>query len=339
MAGCCAKCFGNRGLALEIAFRSTQQGKCAYCACEGVALIDAAELGDKFRILLDAYEQADTGDGLVTWFRADWDLFPDMDDAHAKELLGDIFNDGDLPRKNFRPLSTAEPAPADRWDELRRELMHRNRFFPAVQIDLESLRHLLPALTLPVDELPTTWFRARIQTEDTPFPIEKMGPPPEKIAPHGRANPAGIPYLYVASDKKTAVSEVRPHTGASVCVADFTTPTDLSLIDLRDPRRTVSPFALADLLPEETSPGQMRLEIAFLQKLGEELKRPVLPMVAAFEYTPSQYLCEFIKKCGYDGVVYRSAMDAGMNLALFKPDKAQRGSVETISVRSVHVDF
>jgi hypothetical protein len=339
MAGCCAKCFGNRGVEKEIVFRSSRQGKCSYCSTENVLLIEATELGDKFRTLLDAYEPKENGKTLVAWLRDDWDLFPDLDDAHAKELLGDIFNDGELPRKTFLPLSQSEPAPVDRWEELRKELMHRNRFFPDVQIDLDSLRHLLSALELDASEIPTTWYRARILTEEHKYPIEKMGAPPPKIAAHGRANPAGIPYLYVASDKSTAISEVRPHTGETVCVADFTTPNDLSLIDLRNPRRTVSPFSLADMLLEDLVPGQMRLQIAFLQRLGEELTQPVLPTVAAFEYTPSQYLCEFIKKCGYDGVIYRSAIGDGMNLALFKPKKANGGNVEQLSVTRVVVEF
>lgn len=56
--------------------------------------------------------------------------------------------------------------------------------------------------------------------------------------------------------------------------------------------------------------------------MGDELTRPVLPQGAAIDYVPSQFLCEFIKKCGYDGVVYRSAVGDGINLALFKPEIA-----------------
>lgn len=339
MAGCCEHCFGNRGIGKEIAFRSRVIGNCTYCSAQNVTLIEAPELGDKFRTLLDAYEHKPGGKLLVTWLREDWDLFPDIDDAHAKELLGDIFNDGDLPRKTFAPLAQPEPAPLDRWEQLREELMHHNRYFPEVQIDLDSLGRLLSALKLETGEFPATWYRARIQTEDAPFTIDKMGTPPPKIAGHGRANPAGIPYLYVASDKKTAVSELRPHTGEKVCLASFKAPADLSLVDLRNPRKTVSPFSLADLLADNTTPAQLRHEIAFLQRLGKELTQPVLPTVAAFEYTPSQYLCEFIKKCGYDGVVYSSAMSDGMNLALFKPEKATGGAVELILVTRVHVEF
>jgi hypothetical protein len=133
----------------------------------------------------------------------------------------------------------------------------------------------------------------------------------------------------------TAISELRPHTGEIACVATFTTGNDLALVDLRNARRTVSPF----LLEDESDVGQMRSDITFLERLGEELTRPVLPQAAAFDYTPSQYLCEFIKKCGYDGVIYRSSVSNGMNLALFRPDKATVGNVHRHTVTRVSVDI
>lgn len=339
--GCCANCFGNLGLAKEIASRAKATSDCTYCSSKNAKIINPAELGEGFRGLLDSYEQHTEGLSLVQWLRDDWDMFnhPKMDDAHAKYLLGDILNDGEIVRKLFVPVSQSTAAPVSRWEELRQELMHRNRFFPDVQIDLETLRNLLQALVLDQSDIPTKWYRARIQTEDEPFPIEKMGAPPPKIAAHGRANPAGIPYLYVASDKQTAISEVRPHAGEKVCVAGFTTASNLNLIDLRHPRRSVSPFSLADFLPDEANPGQIRLEIAFLQRLGDELTQPVSPSDAAFEYAPSQYLCEFIKQCGYDGVIYRSSIGGGMNLALFQPARAAPGLVEQLIVTRVHVEF
>jgi hypothetical protein len=80
----------------------------------------------------------------------------------------------------------------------------------------------------------------------------------------------------------------------------------------------------------------LRSGVPFLQRLGEELTRPVLPDSAAYEYTPSQYLCEFIKKAGYDGVLYRSSVGDGMNLALFEPIQAT-GEVAVQVVESVTI--
>ncbi|TPW03192.1 MAG: hypothetical protein FD125_1693, partial [bacterium] len=83
--------------------------------------------------------------------------------------------------------------------------------------------------------------------------------------------------------------------------------------------------------------GSRQCTIGFLERLGEELTRPVLPSGAAIDYVPSQYLCEFIKKCGYDGVLYSSSVSEGINLALFDPDKATAQAVRQVLVSQVVV--
>lgn len=211
-------------------------------------------------------------------------------------------------------------------------LMYHNRYFPEETIDLDRLETLLSYLTLEADEVPTQWYRARIQTSDKPFPAREMGAPPRRIASHGRANPAGIPYLYLGSSQVTAVSETRPHTGDRASVAEFGTRRGLRVVDLRSPRKMVSPFLL-----DASDIGRMRNDLPFLERLGDELMRPVLPQGAAIDYTPSQYLCEFIKNCGYQGVIYRSSVGDGINLALFDPKLARCGKVTQHNVTSVLV--
>ena len=97
----------------------------------------------------------------------------------------------------------------------------------------------------------------------------------------------------------------------------------------------VSPFELEDA--EQIL--RLRSTLPFLERLGEELTRPVLPQAAPIDYTPTQYLCEFIKKCGYDGVVYRSSVSDGINLALFDPTQATASSVVQYSVSRVSVEI
>ena len=165
------------------------------------------------------------------------------------------------------------------------------------------------------------------------YNIDEMGAPPKRVTSHGRANPPGIPYLYLGSTEETALSEVRPHTGEVACVADFFVVDGLKMIDLRDPKALISPFVFGD----EDQIGAMRNDIPFLERLGQELTRPVLSQGAAIDYVPSQYLCEFIKKAGYDGVIYRSSVSSGMNLALFEPGKAKPGSVKQRKVSKVTI--
>ncbi|WNK20953.1 RES family NAD+ phosphorylase [Halomonas piscis] len=274
------------------------------------------------------------GKTLAEWMKEDWQLFshPRMDIAHAKELLAEIFDDGDMVRRNFSPSESYSSEGLAQWETLRHELLHRNRYFLDEELDTYRLKELLDHLL--ADDIPDTWYRARIMTDKSPYSLEEMGAPPNHLANHGRANPVGIPYLYLGSHPKTAVSEVRPHTGEVACVAEFEMPRPLVAVDLRNPRKLVSPFVLADA----GAIGQLRADIPFLERLGEELTRPVLPRSAAIDYIPSQYLCEFIKKNGYDGVVYRSSVHDGMNLALFNPEKAMARSVSTYEISRVTVD-
>jgi hypothetical protein len=289
-----------------------------------------------FESLVSAYRQDVTGKLLVQWFREDWALFlhPRMDDPRANGLLAEILNDEEIVRKQFVPASDPAIDSLSGWEKLRDELMYHNRYFPETTIDLGRLESLLSSLTADVDEVPAQWYRARIQTSERPFRAREMGAPPKRIASHGRANPAGIPYLYLGSSPVAAVAEIRPHTGERACIADFTVRHGVRVVDLRNPREMVSPFLL-----DAGDIGKMRNDLPYLERLGDELTRPVLPQAAAIDYTPSQYLCEFIKNCGYQGVIYRSSVSDGMNLALFDPRLARCGAVTEYNVTRVAVEI
>ncbi len=333
---CCAACFGDRGLLRSIIpLRATGIGQCDYCETQNVSVVEPGQLSEYFGLLISSYQRDDGGRLLIHWFREDWALFrhPRMDDPRAKDLLAEILDDGEIVRHNFVPMAAPAENRLNEWEKLRDELMYRNRYFPAANIDLERLELLLSSLVLDSDEVPRQWYRARMQSGDSPIAIVAMGAPPPRIASHGRANPAGIPYLYLGSLPDTAIAEIRPHTGETACVADFVTPETVKLVDLRQPRQMVSPF----LLEDATDIVRLRADLPFLERLGDELTRPVLPQAAAIDYTPSQYLCEFIKKCGYDGVVYRSSVSEGINLALFNPGLAEPGAVSQYLVSRVSV--
>jgi hypothetical protein len=334
---CCANCFGDRVLRKNIIPpRSIEIGRCSYCGSENVEVLPPSQLTYWFELLASAYRKDDEGKLLISWFREDWAMFdhPNMDDSRAKDLLAEILDDGEIVQESFSPVGNLGADQLSEWEKFRDALMYHNRFFPKERIDLDRLEGLLVPLTLEPEEVPSLWYRARLQTGETPLTIAEMGAPPKRIASHGRANPVGIPCLYLGSTKPTAISEIRPHTGEMACVADFRTPSNLKLVDLRNPRKRVSPF----LLENAEAVGRMRSDIPFLECLGDELTRPVLPQAAAIDYTPSQYLCEFIKKCGYKGVIYRSSVGEGMNLALFDPALAEPGNVTQYRVARVSVN-
>lgn len=335
---CCANCFGDKGIKNEIIpLRSTERGQCSYCNSENQELIPPNQLTEYFELLISIYRPKDEGKTILKWLKEDWSLFenPSMDNEHAKELLGDILDDREIVGKKFVPSDQCHSDSLERWEKLRKELMHQNRFFPGTVIDVERVKWLFSRLIFEPDGTLDFWHRARIQYGEISYEMKDMGAPPEKLASHGRASPAGITYLYLVYTNHTAISEVRPHPGEVACVAQFQINQDLKIVDLRAPRKLVSPF----LLEDEQQIALLRGEISFLEHLGKELTTPVLPTAAAIDYIPSQYLCELIKKCGFRGVIYNSSVREGINLALFFPTDAGAKTIKHYKISKVSVGF
>ncbi|VVE50142.1 hypothetical protein PHO31112_04643 [Pandoraea horticolens] len=333
-AKCCAKCFGDRELRKNlIPLKNPIRGDCGYCKSIDVDILHPSDLANYFETLIEIYEPDPNGKSLVEWMKEDWDLFshPNMGIPNAQVLLGEILDDGDIVRRNFSPSGSYKSEGLIRWETLRDELRYTNRYFLDQALDFERLSALLGQLI--ADDIPNNWFRARIASGDANFTVHDMGAPPKSLASHGRANPVGIPYLYLGSKPETAIAEIRPHTGETAFVADFTITDPVRIVDLRNPRSFVSPFIWSDAVDV----AQLRADIPFLERLGQELTRPVLPRSAAIDYIPSQYLCEFIKKSGFDGVAYSSSVSDGINLALFDPTKAVVGNVRKFDVTRVSV--
>ena len=297
-------------------------------------LVDATALADKFEMVCEIYEPDPEGKQLIDWLIDDWQLFS-IDRAEAMILLGDILDDANRVRERYRPSEMCASDNLNVWETLRDELRTQNRFFPRTELNKLRVGSLLEYLLMPTEDIPQRWYRARIEDGAGMFSADEMGAPPAKKASPGRANPVGIPYLYVGSERHTAVTEVRPHPGEMLTVAEFSIDLDLQLIDLRNPRNMVTPFIMADI--EEVA--TMRADIDFLERLGQELTTPVMPNAAAIDYIPSQYLCEFIKQIGYDGVVYSSSVSEGINLALFLPEMAEVGQLERVRIDRVGVTF
>jgi len=332
---CCGQCFSDRGLCGKIIPQLPGKlGDCPSCQSKEQYLVDARSLWEYFGPLCAIYTKNTGGKLLIDWLIDDWQIFA-IDRAAANDLLVEILDDGERVRQKVVPSELCLSDRLNRWELLRDELRHQNRFFPKTAFEQERVEELLSYVMFDGQDQPEKWYRARINTSGKPCSSVEMGPPPKEISTHGRASPAGIPYLYLGSTPVTAVAEVRPHPGEKVCVAEFAIESGLQIVDLRNPRQRVSPFLLGD----ERAIAMMRGDIEFLERWGQELTTPVLPNAAAIDYIPSQYLCEFIKKCNYLGVVYSSSVSDGINLALFDPDKALVGNLSEYAVDKVSVEI
>jgi hypothetical protein len=333
---CCANCFGDSFLDKHIPKISKRTGTCTFCAEHNTALIEPSELLDHFQSVCSVYTEDRSADAklLVEWFQNDWQIFTSLEHIKAQALLGEILNDGDIVRRSHLPLTVPVMAAVEKWGSFRAEIMWKNRFFFCHELDLPRLKGLFDTyLETDASEFGGLIYRARIQIGSSAIPITEMGHPPAAHAKNGRANPVGIPYLYAASTPDTAIAETRPHPGDLLSVAKFRVTGPLRLLNLLHPRKTISPLEV-----DEGELSALRHDLSFLCHLESELAKPILPRVADLEYLPTQYLCEFIKNCGYDGVVFKSSISTGANVALFDDSKVCPESLTQYEVTTLRYE-
>ena len=139
-------------------------------------------------------------------------------------------------------------------------------------------------------------------------------------AREGRANPQGIPYLYLSTRKETALTEVRPWLGSLISIAQFKTVRDLTIVDFSTDERPRRGRNWSLPRKEWDKAVWYEIDPAFRQPITLEGDIPS-------DYAPTQVIAEFFKANGFDGIAYQSAFqDAsgkGHNIALFDPDAAE----------------
>jgi hypothetical protein len=160
---------------------------------------------------------------------------------------------------------------------------------------------------------------------------ERMMPKAELVG-DGRVNPKGIPCLYLSDTSDTAMAEVRPWVGSDLSLAQFKVVRDLAIVDCSRDKRVFSLWVV-DGKPEEPPP-QKREQVVW-GDIGYAFSRPITPDHPATEYVPTQILAEAFRAYGYDGIVYKSLLGDGLNIALFECAAAELmncGLYETTSV-------
>lgn len=148
-----------------------------------------------------------------------------------------------------------------------------------------------------------------IGEEPCPYQRKQMKPIPYS-ATEGRANPKGIPYLYLATDKETAMSEVRPWLSSSISVGQFKTNKELRLIDCSVHHKKEVVFYFEEPSDEER-------ELSVWSHIDNAFSEPVNPSDQISDYVPTQIIAELFKSEGFDGIAYKSSLSTGFNVVLF----------------------
>ena len=336
MSLCCENCFFDPFLKNHIRAKNIK-GDCDYCDSKNVHCINPEDLEYLLKPLMNLYSPVEDfmpmemlkdheGDLISDKLENDWDLFDQVPEDKREDLLKSVFETESLryglPRifdsyvdieDDFYGIrdDTAKKMSTE-WNQFSKEVKEQNRFFPSNRIDLDNLQSMLQLFDNKQIS-GNTFFRARISHDKKRLTPGKMGKPPKDRTKNGRANPNGISYLYLASDIDTAFWEVRPSIHDYVTIGTFKLLEDVSIIDLR----FVSPFHF--VLAEEFESAVKQLD--YFSELSSDLSKPIDSQLSDLDYLPTQYLCEFIKNCSWEGVSYKSSFTPGYNLALFSDKK------------------
>ena len=342
------------------------KGNCSYCDSENVFCIDPELLQDLFWPVVRLYDTLENfmplddlksdeyTDTIYDKLNYDWSLFPyygdEFDQNYVEEsLLKAIFPENPHHGPHYQFLHSyvekedeywgveknkSWEVLVEKWEQFCNEIKGNNRYFPEKALDFVVIKRLLRYLkeTLRKGEI---LYRARISHNGKKFTPSKMGKPSRKLSEGGRANPKGIPYLYLSSSSGIAISEVRPFIKDKVTVGDFKLREKLEVVDLRN--STIGdPFRYGDELESVVD------YLLFLNKLGEELSKTISPRESDIEYIPTQYLSEFIKGLGYDGILYGSSMvqdRSEYNLVIFKDEKLKCTSTKLYEITGISHEF
>jgi hypothetical protein len=163
--------------------------------------------------------------------------------------------------------------------------------------------------------------------------------PLSNSAAEGRANPKGIPCLYLATTKDAAMSEVRPWVGALVSLAAFKIVRPLNIIDCSVLHGQFHKLALFDRKFFEPVPPEKFDEIVWAA-IDTAFAEPVTRADDTADYAPTQTLAELFRTEGYDGIAYKSHFgDDGYNVALFDLESAKQVSGAVFKTKTIKFEF
>ena len=230
----------------------------------------------------------------------------------------------------------------DLWSNFKEEVLYKNRFFIKHDV-LDYIQHFAEK-SQTIIEKNTILYRARLFTEndffihllETHSEIEGLNqeerlkrayygiarkkdsgfwgydeensflPINNDIVNDGRANPAFIKYLYTAEEPYTAIVEVRPYLESKVSVAEI----------LVNEQLVMANFSFESIRKLEG------FERKLMMVIMEDFSKPSDSNKKS--YIPTQYISEYIKQLGLDGIRFNSSLHGrGRNITIFNFEKCQ----------------
>lgn len=349
---CCEKCFND--IEIQDIIKGKEKGNCDFCNGKNVYICDVSkneDLKENFERLLEIYTPIsnlndtfpkDKSDMIKNILSNEWSIFK----LKPREIYKFIC--ALLPHK-YKEESSLFDSPVGikgsieedylnqysilgiySWDDFVTEIKYSNRFHTSI-VNTDILEKLLNVCYRTYK--PGHYFyRARIWNNSNGYILKDMGAPPSKNARAGRANSEGISCLYLANSEKTTLHETRAGLYDCATVGKFILKEEIKIVDLSNIDK-LSPFSMDNI-------DLLAANLENLRKIGDEVSRPLRKHDSSLDYLPTQYICDYIKNLGFNGIQYKSTMcTGGVNFAIFEQEKLE--CVETVDydIGSINYGF
>lgn len=335
MNSICESCFEDKELKGFILSQG-KHGSCCFCGTDDKNIIEIDELLDFFNELLGNFETHPEGTGLLSLIQGDWNLFRNSDigtkflNIVIDRLEISFFNADVLVKYSQEILNNV-----NYWFILKDQLKWEKRYL----IDVNYLTDELgwdgffeSKFVVSQDDV---LYRARLHhnTSDEKFSHEKMFCPPKEVSTAGRANPMGIPYLYLSDNEETILYEIRSTYLDEVSVGKFSVKNGLE-----------KDVIISDFTENSTiyHPNEVNKKIKsrLLKKhISRDLSQPLRRYDSELDYIPTQFICEFIKiYTGVEGLKFTSSLhNIGNNYVIFNQNLFDCFEVNKVKISKVKI--
>ncbi len=323
----CSNCFNDVELQIAVSNESSGVGICEACGQE-TYVVDINIFADFFKELLHLFQPDKVGVDIVSMLQKDWGIF--VDNEVGNSIIGYFLskdNFGYNIKDKVRYIDSIKIIMSI-WDKIKKEVREEKRFFANLSF-FDGNTMIEANTTIPQN---TILYRARIIPSDRTYLTKNdMGCPPRGKATAGRANPLGIPYLYLCKNEETTYYEVRALYLDKLAIGEFKTIRDLNILDFTSTLSLYyaysnSTFSLSEVIAKQK----------ILQQISKDLSKPLRRYDSELEYVPTQLICEYCKINGIDGICFSSSLHkGGVNVVLFDSSSAVCVKVQSREIRDV----
>lgn len=331
----CKNCFADKELR-GLIISQNKLGDCDCCQSKGVEIISIEELLDFFKELFDSFQRNSEGNSFISIIQGNWNLFSNLECGHKiinftlNKIGSSITNSEDLVNFNSEILENI-----NYWTILKEQLKWGRRY-------ITNIGHLTDDLgwdgffySTVVIKKQDVFYRARLHknANENIFLKEAMFCPRKEDSTAGRANPIGIPYLYLSDNEETILYEIRASFLDEVSIATFGIKNDL------ENEIIISDFTETPTLYQPNEVNKRIKSTLLKQIISRDLSKPMRRYDSELDYIPTQFICEFIKIfTNVQGIKFRSSLhNVGNNLVIFNQQIMECMDVKKVRVNKVDI--